>query len=126
MYYNLLPKIKNGFRARKESITVPFSRMDFAVSKVLENGGYIREVEKRMVGKKAFLDIVLVYKKKEPTMSDFKIISKPSRHMYKGYREIRPVKQGYGTTILSTPKGIMTEKDARKQKVGGEHLFDIW
>lgn len=126
MYHDLLPKMKNALRARKENILVPFSRMDFTVLKVLKDAGYVKEVEKRMVGRKAFLEITLLYKKKEPVMSDFRLISKPSRHLYKGYREVYSVKQGYGLGILSTPKGIMTEKEAKKQKVGGEYLFQIW
>lgn len=126
MYYDLLAKLKNGARARKETILTPFSRMDFAIAKVLADAGYVKSVEKRMVGRKGFLEVTLAYKKEQPVMSDFRLVSKPSRHLYKGYREMRPIKQGYGLAILSTPQGVMTDKDAKKQKIGGEHLFNIW
>jgi small subunit ribosomal protein S8 len=59
-------------------------------------------------------------------VNDFKIVSKPSRHFYMDYRSLRKVKSGHGVAVLSTSKGIMTDKEARKQKVGGEYLFEIW
>jgi small subunit ribosomal protein S8 len=59
-------------------------------------------------------------------LTDFRMLSKPSRHIYSGYRELRPVRQHYGLAVLTTPQGIMTNKEAKKQKVGGEYLFEIW
>ena len=123
MYYNLLSEIKNTIGARKDKMTVPFSNMDFAVLKSLVAAGYIKSVEKEAVGKKNFLTIKLA---KKGTVNDFKIVSKPSRHFYMDYRSLRKVKSGYGVAVLSTSKGIMTDKEARKQKVGGEYLFEIW
>src|SRR5579871_3232449 len=115
MYYQLLPQIKNATLARKDKMTVPFSNMDQAVLKVLEAAGYIKSVEKEAVGKK---NVLVVRLAKKHTMSDFKLISKPSRHFYADYRSLRPVKQGHGVGVLSTSKGILVDKDARKQKVG--------
>jgi small subunit ribosomal protein S8 len=123
MYYNLLSEIKNTIGARKDKMTVPYSNMDFAVLKSLMAVGYIKSVEKEAVGKKNFLMIRLA---KKGTMNDFKIVSKPSRHFYMDYRSLRKVKSGHGVAVLSTSKGIMTDKEARKQKVGGEYLFEIW
>jgi len=126
MYYDILPKIKNAVRAQKEKIAVPSSNMDFAVLKVLEGAGYIKGVEKEMIGKRNMLVANLVYKDKQGVMSDFKVISKPSRHFYVDYRSVRPVRQGYGVGVLSTSKGIMTDRQAKKSKLGGEYLFEIW
>lgn len=126
MYYDLLSKIKNATMARKDKMIVPFSRMDFAVANILMSRGYLKTVEKETTGKKSVMVIRLGVKGKKGLMTDFKIISKPSRHFYKDYRSIRPVKQGHGFAVLSTSNGIMTEQDARKQKVGGEYLFEIW
>jgi small subunit ribosomal protein S8 len=123
MYYKLLPEIKNAVRARKDRITTPFSNMDFAVLKALAEAGYIKSVEKEAMGKKNFLTIKIG---KKGVLNDFKLISKPSRHFYADYRSLRPVKQGHGVGVISTSKGIMTDKAARKQKVGGEYLFEVW
>ena len=126
MYYDLLAQLKNATRARKEQITVPFSKMDYAVLKVLADAGYVRTPEKEVVGKKNFITVRLIYKNKIGAIDDFKLVSKPSRHFYADYRSLRNVKQGYGVAVLSTSRGIMTNRQARKGKVGGEYLFEIW
>jgi small subunit ribosomal protein S8 len=128
MYYDLLPKIKNAIQARKDKMIVPFSRMDFSVLSVLAEHGYVKSVEKETTanGKKSVIIVRLGTKTKASRMEDFNTISKPSRHFYKDYRSLRPVRQGHGMAVLSTSKGIMTGKEAKKQKVGGEYLFEIW
>jgi small subunit ribosomal protein S8 len=123
MYYQLLPQIKNATLARKDKMTVPFSKMDQAVLSSLAAAGYIKSVEKEAVGKKNFLVIRLA---KSGVVNDFKLISKPSRHFYADYRSLKRVMQGHGVGVLSTSKGIMTDREARKQKLGGEYLFEIW
>jgi small subunit ribosomal protein S8 len=125
MYYDLLAQMKNGIRARKEKITVPFSKMDHAVLKSLVDAGYLKSAEKEAVGRKNVI-VVRFGGKNKNGISDFKIVSKPSRHFYADYRSLRPVKSGYGTAVLSTSKGIMTDREARKAKLGGEYLFEIW
>jgi small subunit ribosomal protein S8 len=126
MYYDLLPKIKNAARAQKDKMIVPFSRMDFAVATALVNGGYMKSVEKEMAGKRNVIVMRLAYKDKRSAVNDFKTVSKPSRHYYVDYRSLRPVKQGHGLGVISTSKGVMTDKEARKQRLGGEYLFEIW
>lgn len=124
MYYDILAQIKNAVRAQKERLTVPFSKMDFAVLKALEGAGYVKSAEKEAAGRRNVIVVKLGKQKNAP--SDFKIVSKPSRHFYIDYRTIHPVKQGHGIAVISTSKGIMTDKQARKNKVGGEYLFEIW
>lgn len=126
MYYDLLAKIKNGQRAKKEIILTPFSKGDFAVAEVLAARKYIKSAEKRVIGKRQYLEVKLSHKDGRPGMTDFKIMSKPSRRLYIGYRELKPIKQNYGMSVLSTPNGIFSNRDARKHKVGGEYLFEIW
>ena len=128
MYYDLLVRIKNAIRARKKIVRLPFSNMDFSVAKKLSEAGYLREVKKKVVEKKTFLELELVSKNRdrEQVMVDFKVISKPGRRMYIGYQSLRSVKQGYGIGVLSTPQGILTNREARKNKVGGEYLFEVW
>ena len=62
----------------------------------------------------------------DPAITDFKVMSKPSRRLHIGYRDLKAVKQNYGLSILSTPAGVMSNREARKQKVGGEYLFEVW
>lgn len=126
MYYNLLPKIKNASLVKKEAITTPFSAMDFAVLKILKEHKYIKDVQKVVANKKSFLEVKLLYTNGKPAFSDFKIISKPSQQIYKGYKELRLVKGGYGLGVISTPKGVMAVQEARKNKVGGKYLFEVW
>ena len=117
--------MKNALNARKDKVTIPFSRMDFAVAKALNETGYVKSVTTEVVAGKKCLIVKLAQGEKS-AMNDFKIVSKPSRHFYFDYRSLRPVRQGYGVGVLSTSKGVMTDKEARKQKVGGEYLFQIW
>jgi small subunit ribosomal protein S8 len=126
MYYDLLARIKNASLAGHEFVQAPFSNFDFAVAKVLEKNGFIKSVEKRAAGKKGVLKIALKYRGREPAISGFKIISKPSRRLYTGYRDLQAVKRGYGLLVLSTPQGVLTDREAKSKKVGGEELFQIW
>lgn len=126
MYYDLLARIKNGLLARKESVFMPHSNFDFAVAKVLESAGYVKSVEKKVFGKKTNIEVKLKYEDGKPAMTDFKIMSKPSRRLYEGRDELRPVKQNYGIAVLSTSAGVMSNKEARKKNVGGEYLFEVW
>ncbi|MBI4084950.1 MAG: 30S ribosomal protein S8 [Candidatus Liptonbacteria bacterium] len=126
MYQNLLAKIKNASLAKKESFVSPFSNFDFEIAKILVARGYLKDIQKKVVGNKKFLEIRLNYKNDFPTISDFKIISRPSRHIYLRRGKIKRVKQGYGVGVLSTAQGVMSDSDARKKKIGGEYLFEIW
>ncbi|MBN2197820.1 30S ribosomal protein S8 [Candidatus Wolfebacteria bacterium] len=126
MYIDLLIKIKNAQAVNKENVKFPYSKINESILELLKKNNYIKNVEKKGKGVKRILDIKLGYENKEGLIKDIKLISKPSRRLYIGYKDIRPVKHGYGLLVLSTPKGIMTNKEARKAKVGGEMLFQIW
>ena len=126
MYYELLAKIKNAQAAKKDSILVPFSKMDFAVTELLKASHFVSDVQKKTIDRKNMIEIKLRYVERGPALSDFKILSKPSRHLYAGYRDLKAVKSGHGFSVLSTPKGIVTNIQARKQRVGGEYLFEVW
>jgi len=126
MYHTLLTRIKNAQRARQESFQMPFSNFDFELAKVLAENGYLAAASKKTLGKKNFLEVKIKYDDDRPAISDFRIMSKPSRRLYSGYKELKSVRQGYGIAILSTPAGVMTGKKARREKVGGEYLFEIW
>lgn len=126
MYWDLLAKIKNATRAKRQTMHVPYSKMDFAVAQALVKGGFIKEAQKKTSGRKNTLEIKLAYNDGKPALTDFKLVSKPSRHFYAGYRQLKSVKQGYGISVLSTPGGVVTGGEAKRTKVGGEYLFEVW
>lgn len=126
MYYDLLAKIKNAELAKKSQFIAPFSKMDFCVAKVLAEADYIKDVQKKVVARRNFMEIKLAYHGNRPALSDFRILSKPSRRLYTKPRQIRLVKQGYGLGIISTSRGIMSDKEAKKNRVGGEYLCEVW
>ncbi|MEK7193724.1 MAG: 30S ribosomal protein S8 [Patescibacteria group bacterium] len=126
MYHNLLTAIKNAQAARKKIVRLPYSNASFAILKALTSHQYIKEVKKKIIEKKSFVEIELFPWGNDHQISGFKFLSKPSRRFYVGYKTLRPVKQGYGVGFLSTPLGILTNEEARKKKVGGEYLFEVW
>ncbi|MCU0660239.1 MAG: 30S ribosomal protein S8 [Candidatus Pacebacteria bacterium] len=123
---DMINTLKNAGTASKESIVLPYSKIKQSIADCLLKAGYVKSVSKKT--RKGFpaLEIGLQYLGKDPRVTDVKRISKPSRRMYMGVKEIRPFKNGHGMTVLSTPKGILSDKDARKEMVGGEILFTIW
>ncbi len=126
MYFSLLTKIKNGQMAQKEIVRMPFTKVDFAVAEVLAKKHFVAAVSKKGKGVKKIIEVELKYEEGKGVIRGTKFLSKPSRRLYAGYKEIRLVKQGFGVLVLSTPKGIMTGSQARREKVGGEMLFEIW
>ncbi len=126
MHYNILSELKNATRAKKDKATFPFSKMDFAILKKLAENGYVKSAEKEAAGRRSVIVVRLAAGGKMPAVNDFKIMSKPSRHMYADYRSLNSVRQGHGLSMLSTSQGIMTGREAKKNKVGGEYLFEIW
>lgn len=122
---NLLTTLKNASIAGKTSVSVPFSKMKYEIAEILLKKGFVSSVSKK--GKKTkFLEVTLTYNQGEPVIRDVKRISKSSRRLYMKAKEIHPYKSGFGMSVLSTPKGILSDMDAKKEKVGGEILFSIW
>ena len=118
-------RLQNASRTQKASVSLPFSKMKLAIAEVLAKEGYLADVEgKSKIGHS--LSVTLKYKNGKPAIQGVKRISKPSRRMYMSVGELRPVKRGHGLLVLSTPAGVVTGKQAREQKVGGEALFEIW
>ncbi len=131
---DMLVQIKNAQAVKKPEVFVPFSKFKFELAKILEKEGFVERVEKvkRKIRKgktkpKPFLKIILKYDKDgRGAISGIKRISKPGQRIYKSYKELKPVKSGYGIAILTTSKGVMTDKKARKLKVGGEVICEVW
>ena len=124
---DLINRLKNAGAVHAASVSLPFSQFKMAIAEKLQMAGYVKAVEKRGKKVKKTLDVILKYSDAgEHAIAGVVRISKPGRRMYRGVHEIRPVKYGKGALILSTPRGIMTDKEARREKVGGEALFEIW
>jgi len=123
---DMLNRIKNAQAVQKETVEIPFSRMKYAVAKVLERKGFIKSVEFRGKKTKKIIEIELRYKDDTPLVLGVKRVSKPGQRKYVPAKEIRRVRGGYGIVILSTSKGIMAGEEARKEGVGGELLAEIW
>jgi small subunit ribosomal protein S8 len=123
---DLIVRIKNGSAVGKETVSVNYSKIKEAILTVLEREGYVKDVSKK--GKKIHkaLEFGLVYDEYGPRVKGVERVSKLSKRLYSGAKELRSVKQGHGVMLISTPKGILTDSEARKEKVGGELLFKIW
>jgi small subunit ribosomal protein S8 len=123
---NLLNSIKNAQAVLKPQIEVDFSNLKFEIVKILEAKGFVGKVTKtgKKVGKS--IEIVLKYNDKISAISGLKRISKPGQRIYLGSQELKSVKGGHGISIVSTSKGLMTGSEARRQKMGGEVIFEIW
>lgn len=123
---SMINEIKIGSQSGKESIFVKYSKIKHSILDVLKENNFISYFEKRQKDGKFFLEIGLAYENGLPKIRETYRISKPSRRMYLGYREIRPVKGGKGIIVISTPKGIFAGEKARKELVGGEPLFWVY
>lgn len=119
----MFSRIRNALLAKKESVSIPASQIKLEIARFLQKKGFIEEIKKR--GKKTKKIIKLVFFKDEisPKISNIAQISKPSRRVYSGYRELKPHS---GTYIISTPGGVMDGKEAKKSKVGGEVIGVIY
>lgn len=128
---DMLIRLKNAQAVGKEQVSVPFSNTKLRIIEILKKGGFITDFEKRKKKEKKtefdYLSVSLKYgEDKLPGISGFKLISRPSRHMYIAAKDIKSVHSGYGMSIISTSKGLMSSKEARKQNLGGEILFEVW
>ncbi len=124
---DLIIRIKNASRVGKSFVALPHSKLKASVADTLHKAGFVGEVSKEGKGVKKTLIVEILYKKDgSPRIMDVKRISKPGRRLYKSVKHIFPVRYGKGASIFSTPKGILTDVEARKERVGGEELFKIW
>lgn len=123
----MLIRIKNAQAVKKETASFAHSKLKAEIAKILESRGYIGSVENHGKKQKKLIEVALLYGADgAPKISGVKRISKPSRRIYRGVGEIFSVKNGLGTAVYSTTNGLLTDREARKQKVGGEILFEIW
>ncbi len=123
---DMMTRIQNAGAARKETALLSYSKLKLAIANVLLKEGYISSINKKGKKEHKYIEVGIAYNKGKPKINKASRVSKLSRRMYTGFRDIKPIRQGYGDLILSTPKGVVTGKEARKLKIGGEVLFKIW
>lgn len=124
---DLIARLTNAGAVKHAVVSVPFSTFKMAIAEKLKEAGYVQAIEKKGKKVKKTLDIMLKYNiAGEHVIQGVRRISKPGRRMYKRAGEITRVRYGHGALILSTPQGIKTDKEARKENLGGEALFEIW
>jgi small subunit ribosomal protein S8 len=124
---DMLTRIRNALKASHEQVDIPSSKIKISIAKVLKAEGYVRNFKIISDGKHRFIRIFLKYDEKGvPIIGGVKRVSKPSCRVYAGYDEIPKVLNGYGVNIISTSKGLLTDREARKMHVGGEILCSLW
>lgn len=123
---DMLTSIRNAQAVLKETVVVPYSEIKFEIAKVLKKENLIEEVEKKGRKTRKSIEIKLKYENKKPAILSLKRISKPGQRIYTTAGKIKKIRSGYGISIISTSKGLMTNKQARKQNIGGEILCEIW
>ena len=123
---DLIVRMKNAGDAGKDTLTVSYSKMKEGILETLKRSGFIAGFEKK--GKKVMKDIEISLLKvgSQAKIQGVDRMSKLSKRIYSKAKDLKPIRNGFGALILTTPKGIMTEKEAKKQNVGGEPLFKIW
>ena len=124
---DMLTRIRNGVKARFNSVDVPGSKLKTEIARILKDEGFIKNYKFLKDGKQGILRIYLKYGTAQSNVIyGLKRISKPSCRVYVKSNDIKPVYNGMGISILSTSKGIMTDKKARQENVGGEILCNVW
>jgi small subunit ribosomal protein S8 len=124
---DLLTRIRNANRARKDSTDVPWSRLKEALARVLVEEGFLRDVTVNDTDGRKSLRVALRYDEfRRPVLSGIRRVSRPSLRVYVGSREIPMIRKGLGISVLSTPKGVIVDRVARKENVGGEVLCAVW
>ncbi len=123
---NMIIMMKNASKAGNANVSFPYSKMKEAIAQCLKKEGYVSAISKKVKKGIPVLEVELVYADGMPKITEVDRISKQSRRVYFGVKDIKPVRNGFGVLVLSTPKGIISGKEARKEQVGGEALFKIW
>ncbi len=124
---DMLTRIRNAIHAQKEIVEIPFSQLKMKLAQILQENGYIRALNLIEDGKKKKISLILKYaNSKAPSLITLNRISKPGRRVYVGYEDLKPVLGGMGLSVISTSKGLLTDRQAKEMKAGGELLCEIW
>lgn len=122
----MLNRIRNAQAVQSQTVEVPFSKLKHAIAKIFEQYEFIEKIELKGRKNKKNFEIILKYEDGVGNISGIKRISKPGQRVYSPWQNIRKMGGGLGILVISTSKGLMTDKEAKKQKLGGEVLCQIW
>jgi small subunit ribosomal protein S8 len=124
---DLLNRVLNGHHARHATVRVPWSRIKESICGILRATGYVRDFERAAVSGHPMLVVTLAYDAgRKPAILGARRVSRPGRRIYAGADKLPKVRGGLGVAILTTPAGVMTDAEARKRRVGGEVLCEVW
>lgn len=124
---DMLTRVRNGAGARHTTVEIPFSKMKLAIAKILEQEGYISGYDVQQEGNRRTLRLQLKYDtQRRPVVNGLRRVSKPGLRVYAGMHDIPRILGGAGTVVISTNRGIMTGREARRRHLGGELLAEIW
>jgi small subunit ribosomal protein S8 len=123
---DMIIRIVNAQAVLHPTVPIPFSNFKYEIAKILEKQGFVAKVEEKGKKIKRIIEITLKYNDKVPAISGLRRISKPGQKIYAEAKEIKKVKGGYGMSIISTPQGLMINSEARKKKIGGEIILEVW
>lgn len=123
----MLIRIKNAQAVKKESVNIPYSKLKMEIAKILQINGFTKDFSKKGKKNNRIINIFLFYDKEgQGRISGLRRVSKLSKRIYRPATMLRPIKRGVGLAVISTSKGLMTDKEARRKKIGGEVFFEIW
>jgi small subunit ribosomal protein S8 len=123
---DMLTRVRNSAQARHRRVDMPVSKLKIEIARLLKENHYIHDYKVLDDGKHGVLRLHLKYYQEKPVIRELRRVSKPGLRRYVGVEEIPKVRNGLGMAILSTPKGVMTDRDARTNRVGGELLALVW
>lgn len=124
---DLLTRIRNAVRAEHTTVDVPLSKLKVEIVRVMKDEGFIEDYVVSEATKPGLLRITLKYTKtRQPVLQGVRRVSKPSLRVHGGSKELKPVRSGLGISIISTSKGVMTGKQARREQIGGEVICEVW
>jgi small subunit ribosomal protein S8 len=126
---DMLTRIRNASRARHQKVTVPWSRVKENIIKILIEEGYLKEQKKVKASQGWGEDLVIQLKfdrENRPIITGMKRVSSPGRRVYVGVNQVIPIRKGLGINVLSTPKGILVDREAQRAKLGGELICSVW
>jgi small subunit ribosomal protein S8 len=124
---DLLTRIKNGLRVKKKQVSAPYSKIKVGILKILKEKNLIQGFRVQTDGVKKNFIIYLKYDEDgKPFIEDLKRVSKPGRRVYASYKDLKPLRGGFAFRIISTSRGIMTDENARKRKLGGEIICEVY
>jgi len=122
---DMLTRIRNAQAVRKSEVIVPFSKLKYSLGKILEQEGFLGKVETSTEAERPVIRVTLKYTRREPAIRFVKRVSKPGRRVYTKSDELPQVLSGLGIAVVSTSNGLMTNKEARARKLGGEVLCEV-